>query len=213
MQIELKRIQTEVGTTFVHVTHDQEEAMTMADTVAVMNAGRIEQMGDPGEIYELPRTVFVANFLGQSNLLEGRRVVDGEILGIEVHGEQVRVPRSRSSSTGAATIVGVRPEKLTILDAPDAGRVPDGHNRLTGRVTDVSYTGVSTQYLVMTPWGQELSVFEQNRVVGDRSAVGDAVIVHWAPEHTFALDGAEDITAGIEASVLDLEAAPIGGAE
>ncbi len=71
MQIELKRIQTEVGTTFVHVTHDQEEAMTMADTVAVMNAGRIEQLGHPADIYELPRTVFVANFLGQSNLIEG----------------------------------------------------------------------------------------------------------------------------------------------
>ena len=72
MQIELKRIQTEVGLTFIHVTHDQEEAMTMADTVAVMNAGVIEQMGAPEELYENPRTTFVANFLGQSNLIEGK---------------------------------------------------------------------------------------------------------------------------------------------
>ena len=71
MQVELKRIQTEVGLTFIHVTHDQEEAMTMADTVAVMNAGRIEQMGPPAELYDLPRTAFVANFLGQSNLVRG----------------------------------------------------------------------------------------------------------------------------------------------
>ena len=75
MQVELKRIQTEVGLTFIHVTHDQEEAMTMADTVAVMNAGRIEQMGPPAELYDLPRTAFVANFLGQSNLVRGTVVV------------------------------------------------------------------------------------------------------------------------------------------
>ena len=77
MQLELKRIQDEVGLTFLHVTHDQEEAMTMADTVAVMNAGRIEQMGAPAELYELPRTAFVANFLGQSNLF-ARHVVGGD---------------------------------------------------------------------------------------------------------------------------------------
>ena len=93
MQIELKRIQTEVGTTFVHVTHDQEEAMTMADTVAVMNAGRIEQLGHPADIYELPRTVFVANFLGQSNLIEGTRAgTSGDDVLVEAARPDVRHP-------------------------------------------------------------------------------------------------------------------------
>ena len=206
MQIELKRIQVEVGTTFVHVTHDQEEAMTMADTVAVMNAGRIEQMGHPADIYELPRTVFVANFLGQSNLITGRKSgTSGDDTLVEANGLTFSIPTDRVFSTGADTIVGVRPEKITILDLVDADRVPEHHNRLTGRVTDVSYTGVSTQYLVQTPWEQELIVFEQNVVVGDRCEVGDEVVVHWSPKHTFGLDAAGGTTVGVDPEVLALE--------
>ena len=188
MQIELKRIQTEVGTTFVHVTHDQEEAMTMADTIAVMNAGRIEQLGSPADIYELPRTVFVANFLGQSNLIEGQASGAGAFVDVSAHGRTFRLPRDRSFATGSSIILGVRPEKMTVLDAPDAALVPEGHNVLSGRVTDVSYTGVSTQYLVEAAWGQELIVFEQNMIVGDRCDVGDEVVVHWSPQHSFGLD-------------------------
>jgi spermidine/putrescine transport system ATP-binding protein len=197
MQIELKRIQTEVGTTFVHVTHDQEEAMTMADTVAVMNAGRIEQMGHPADIYELPRTVFVANFLGQSNLIEGQQIdTQGDELVVEAHGVKFAVPKSRSSASTSSVIVGVRPEKITVKDAHDAGLVPTHHNVISGTVTDVSYTGVSTQYLIRSAWGQELTVFEQNVVVGDRCEVGDPVVMHWEPIHTFGLDGSSDIHAG-----------------
>ena len=93
MQIELKRIQVEVGTTFVHVTHDQEEAMTMADTVAVMNSGRIEQMGHPADIYELPRTVFVANFLGQANLIRGSATAtSGDDMVVAAHGQNFARP-------------------------------------------------------------------------------------------------------------------------
>jgi spermidine/putrescine transport system ATP-binding protein len=207
MQIELKRIQVEVGTTFVHVTHDQEEAMTMADTVAVMNSGRIEQMGHPADIYELPRTVFVANFLGQSNLITGRRSgTSGEDVLVDSSGLTFAIPADRTFATGTDVIVGVRPEKITILDAVDADRIPGHHNRLTGRVTDVSYTGVSTQYLVMTPWEQELIVFEQNVVVGDRSEVGDEVVIHWSPKHTFGLDGSGGTTVGVDPEVLAMEA-------
>ncbi len=211
MQIELKRIQVEVGTTFVHVTHDQEEAMTMADTIAVMNAGRIEQLGAPADIYELPRTVFVANFLGQSNLIPGERTSSsgGEAV-VQAYGVDFRLPIDRITATSNAVIVGVRPEKITVLDSVDVAKVPAQHNRLEGVVTDVSYTGVSTQYLVRAPWGAELVVFEQNDVVGDRCAVGDPVILHWAPSHTFGLDGASDINAGIQRGVLELETA--GGA-
>ena len=208
MQIELKRIQVEVGTTFVHVTHDQEEAMTMADTVAVMNSGRIEQMGHPADIYELPRTVFVANFLGQSNLIGGQRsgAAGGDVM-VQAHGQSFAVPQDRCFAGGDDVIVGVRPEKITILDEVDAAKVPEHHNRLSGRVTDVSYTGVSTQYLVEAPWGQELIVFEQNVVVGDRCEVGDPVIIHWSPRHTFGLDGTAGTTVGVDPEVLALEAA------
>ena len=207
MQIELKRIQTEVGTTFVHVTHDQEEAMTMADTVAVMNKGRIEQMGHPAEIYESPRTVFVANFLGQANLIEGRKAGSGEFIDVSAHGEAFRLPAERNFAQGESVIVGVRPEKLTVLDLIDSSKVPDHHNRARGRVTDVSYTGVSTQYLVRTAWSQELIVFEQNSIVGDRCEVGDEVVVHWSPSHTFGLDGRQDPSAGVPADVRELREA------
>jgi spermidine/putrescine transport system ATP-binding protein len=207
MQIELKRIQTEVGTTFVHVTHDQEEAMTMADTVAVMNSGRIEQMGHPADIYELPRTVFVANFLGQANLFAGHKTgASGDDFVVSAHARNFSVPSARCFAGGDSIIVGVRPEKMTVLDGVDAGTIPDHHNRIDGRVTDVSYMGVSTQYLVMTPWDQEVIVFEQNVVVGDRSEVGDEVVVHWSPRHTFGLDGSAGTTVGVDPEVLELEA-------
>ena len=163
--------------------------MTMADTVAVMNAGRIEQLGHPADVYELPRTAFVANFLGQANLFRASRTgTSGDNLVADTHGISMAVPVSRNSATGSELLVGVRPEKITILDLVDHGKIPEHHNRVTGTVTDVSYTGVSTQYLVEAPWGQSLNVFEQNVIVGDRSSVGDPVIVHWAPEHTFGLE-------------------------
>ena len=195
LDLKLRRqMQIEVGTTFVHVTHDQEEAMTMADTIAVMNAGRIEQLGDPASIYELPRTVFVANFLGQSNLFAGTRVsTDANMIEVMANGTKFLVPTERNAASGDEIIIGVRPEKITVLDFPDREKVPTGHNTLEGRVVDVSYAGVSTQYLITLPWGQNITVFEQNVVVGDRCNVGDQVVVHWSPEHTFGLAGGETL--------------------
>ena len=117
MQIELKRIQVEVGLTFVHVTHDQEEAMTMADTIAVMNKGVIEQMGAPAELYENPRTTFVANFLGQSNLIAGDVVgIDGDRLVVDIEGTKVAAARERASVETGRVWVGVRPEKVFIAE-------------------------------------------------------------------------------------------------
>lgn len=186
MQIELKRIQTEVGTSFVHVTHDQEEAMTMADTVAVMNNGRIEQMGAPVEIYDLPRTRFVATFLGQSNDVAGRVSSSaGDDLVVEASGVRLVLPRSRSVVADGDLVIGVRPEKLSISSAASEG--VHGANVLPATVTDTSFTGVSTQYLVRTAWGGEWMVFEQNRSLGASFRPGDEVLVHWNPEHTFGL--------------------------
>lgn len=178
----------------------------MADTVAVMNAGRIEQLGHPADIYESPRTVFVANFLGQSNLIPGSRSgVSGDQTLVSAHGRTFSMASARCFSTGTDVIVGVRPEKITVLDAVDADRVPESHNRLDGTVTDVSYTGVSTQYLVETPWGQELIVFEQNAIVGDRCDVGDPVVLHWSPSHTFGLDPTPGLQAGVDPGVQEAE--------
>ena len=194
MQIELKWIQTQVGLTFVHVTHDQEEAMTMADTIAVMNEGRIEQMGTPEDLYENPRTVFVANFLGQSNLIKGQIVgTDGDNNIIEVHGQKVTVAKNRSHSDGNSVLIGIRPEKIDI----DYENEPaDGNVLRGGKVVDVSFIGVSTQYQVEMPWGQELMVFEQNDGTTPMLEVGDLVRLQWMPKFTFALDGSEDVKAG-----------------
>jgi spermidine/putrescine transport system ATP-binding protein len=198
MQIELKRIQTEVGITFVHVTHDQEEAMTMADRVAVMNAGRIEQLGPPAELYEAPRTTFVANFLGQSNLVAGRRVEGrggrDDIVIVDCHGQKVAL-RGERSVDDTEILVGVRPEKVQLLRA--GAPVVAGDNVFTGGVVvDASYLGVSTQYLVRMPWGQELTVFVQNLGIADRFAPGDAVQLCWEPAFGFGLAG--DAGAGAE---------------
>jgi spermidine/putrescine transport system ATP-binding protein len=198
MQVELKRIQTEVGLTFVHVTHDQEEAMTMADTVAVMNAGVIEQMGAPGELYDNPATTFVANFLGQSNLVSGRITGGaGDVVELDVQGSTVLATRARAHAGAGAVWVGVRPEKVVMR--PGGGPPDPGVNTLgAGRIRDVSYSGVSTQYLVRMPWGQELTVFEQNTGVRDRMVLDTEVDLTWRPEHTFVLDAAQDSRAGVE---------------
>jgi spermidine/putrescine transport system ATP-binding protein len=203
MQIELKRIQTEVGLTFVHVTHDQEEAMTMADTIAVMNAGRVEQLGPPGELYDAPSTVFVANFLGQSNLVRGQVTGrSGHDVLLDVHGRKIVVPQARSSASGTEVFVGVRPEKIRMF-ASEAGTARAGENTFDGVVTDASFIGVSTQYLVRTPWEQELMVFAQNAGAEPPVAPGARVVLRWDAAHTFCLDADVDITAGL---ILDDEA-------
>ncbi len=194
MQIELKWIQTEVGLTFVHVTHDQEEAMTMADTIAVMNEGRIEQMGSPADLYESPATAFVANFLGQSNLIRGVSAAsDGDSVVVQLHGQKISLLKARNQADGASVLVGIRPEKIRI-DLPD---VPTTGNSLTGGiVSDVSFVGVSTQYVVEMPWKQDLMVFEQNDGGTPTLRPGDPVSLSWNMPFTFGLDGSQDVNAG-----------------
>lgn len=184
MQIELKRIQQEVGLTFIHVTHDQEEAMTMADEVAVMRSGRIEQLGTPAELYDRPATAYVASFLGQSNLLPldldgGARsgLVTGRAHGVAVVVDAAQLP----PGAGADLQLGIRPEKLRLL-----GPGEEATNRLDGRVTDASFTGVSTTYLVAMPWGQELTVTRPNDG-STRAVQGERVSVGWDPHQAFVL--------------------------
>lgn len=202
MQIELKWIQKEVGLTFVHVTHDQEEAMTMADTIAVMNEGQIEQMGSPADLYDNPETAFVANFLGQSNLIKGTTSgSDGDFIVADLYGQKISLPKNRSHAVDSSIYAGIRPEKfrISLLDTPVSGNVLTG-----GRIEDVSYIGVSTQYQVEMPWGQELMVFEQNDDGVAPFNKGDSVNISWAPTFTFALRGDEDVTAGSEVNPEEL---------
>jgi spermidine/putrescine transport system ATP-binding protein len=188
MQLELKSIQEEVGLTFLHVTHDQEEAMTMADTVAVMNKGRIEQLGAPELLYELPRTAFVANFLGQSNLFTGP--VEGataDRISVNIEGNKIVVPKARAQRHSGHVTVGVRPEKLTIhltAPAPEAGTNLLG----PGRIIDVSFSGVSTQYIVAIPGLGSIVVFAQNMGLGPLVAEGAETWVTWKVEHGFGLE-------------------------
>ncbi|HEX2426873.1 MAG TPA: ABC transporter ATP-binding protein [Gaiellaceae bacterium] len=182
MQLELKRIQHEIGITFVHVTHDQEEAMTMADTIAVMNKGRIEQLGRPEELYERPATAYVAGFLGISNLLPGTvqgpdaiRLEDGTVVRAKVNGQ------------AGAVAAGVRPEKITI----GAG---GGANELPGTISETAYIGVATQVVVKTAAGT-VHVFAQNIDAGGRiPAPGSNVMLSWSPDSTFVVDRGEEGT-------------------
>ena len=193
MQIELKQIQTEVGITFVHVTHDQEEAMTMADTIAVMDGGRIEQLGDPTTLYELPTTTFAANFLGQSNLLPATVVGrDNDDLVVDVHGTRLAIRASRTPVTSGAMWLGIRPEKLRVLVV---GEPVVGRNTLSGTVTDASFIGVSTHYLVRLPWGQDVTVVQQNDGTPPLRP-GEQVTVAWESIHGFGLDASQDAHAG-----------------
>jgi spermidine/putrescine transport system ATP-binding protein len=189
LQIELKRIQREVGITFVHVTHDQEEAMSMADTIAVMNKGKIEQAGTAEDLYERPHTAFVANFLGISNLVDGKVLERGaEIATVETPDGTVRVPCSRmDEAPGDAVRIGVRPEKIELV--PAAAGVPAGRNALRGTITVASFLGVSIQYLITAPGGEELTVISANRdgATPHALAVGQEVLLTWDPQHTFVV--------------------------
>ena len=198
MQLELKRIQTEVGITFVHVTHDQEEAMTMADTIAVMNEGNIEQMGSPIQIYEHPKTAFVANFLGQTNLFEGTVAgIEGDELAVKVKDVVFHVPLTSTEIRSGKIVFGVRPEKVKIVDQGKTG-LPK--NQINGSIKLTAFVGVSTQYEVITNWGQEISAFEQNIDPSDLGRPGQAVTLAWEPRHTFVLDPDQDLTAGLDTS-------------
>ena len=187
MQIELKDIQSDVGLTFLHVTHDQEEAMTMADTVAVMNKGQIEQMGAPEELYELPRTSFVANFLGQSNLFTGKVISSGSnSIVVDVAGRKIEIPRERAQRHAGEVTIGVRPEKLMLhTSAPK----PQSDVNIvgSGRVTDVSFSGVSTQYQVSVPGLGSMVVFAQNMVFGPVVNTGAEVWLTWNTDHGFGV--------------------------
>jgi spermidine/putrescine transport system ATP-binding protein len=188
MQLELKRIQSEVGITFIYVTHDQEEAMTMSDRIAVMNRGRLEQVGAPQDVYELPATLFVASFLGASNLLDGEiEGADGALAKVRLRaGSTIALPAERLPVRSGAVRVGVRPEKLHIQ--PSNGDPDAAGNTVEATVGVSTYTGVSTAYQCTTNDGVTITVYVQN--LGSSAspiASGSKVRLSWDPQHTFAV--------------------------
>jgi spermidine/putrescine transport system ATP-binding protein len=192
MQLFLKSLQHEIGITFVYVTHDQDEAMTMSDRIAVMREGHIEQVGPPEEVYEHPATEFVAGFLGASNLLDGTvGPAEGDQRSIELtSGEKVRVPIGVADGAEGSIRLGVRPEKIRI---GVRGQDLDGANAIEGTVKDATFVGVSNVYTVETKDGHTVTVYAQNLgMSGDRPpGPGEAVTLTWHPEHTFVVSAQE----------------------
>ena len=167
----------------------------MADTIAVMNDGRIEQLGGPTDLYESPVSTFVANFLGQSNLVRARVTSrSSDVLCVDVEGRQLALSASRCAATGDDIWFGVRPEKLAITAVADGSGLADG---LRGVITDTSFIGISTQYVVRLASGQDLMVVRQN----DGAPIlrpGETVDLTWDPRFAFGLDASQDAHAGAQ---------------
>jgi spermidine/putrescine transport system ATP-binding protein len=194
MQLELKRIQHDMGTTFVYVTHDQEEALAMSDRIAVMNGGRVEQIGSPRQIYEHPETAFVADFIGSLNALD--MTVDDIVGSYAVtrlgESERIVVPVEPGIRAGVSLRVSVRPERVQI--SPTGGDGPEGGSRLEGTIAQVVFLGMYTQFHVDTRAGRLVS----NRLADELLLpleTGSRVALSWEPEHTGVL--ADSVPAGV----------------
>ena len=178
LQIELKALQQEVGITFLYVTHDQEEALTMSDRLAVMNAGHVEQVGAPQDVYEDPETLFVADFLGVSNLMEARIVSSGAgACKVAVDGYELETRGTDLNITGAAKIV-IRPE---LVELEEHG-APSGQNRIPGMVERLVYVGSAVQVIVRAATGDSLQALVQNTGKGPSFEQGTPVQVHLPPD-------------------------------
>jgi putative spermidine/putrescine transport system ATP-binding protein len=166
MQVELKAIQRQVGITFIYVTHDQGEALSMSDRVAVFNQGKVEQMASPGALYENPKTEFVAGFVGVSNLLQGA---------------------AAASVTGAARACSIRPEKIHL--APAGSKAPDDAMKTEGEVESLLYLGANTRFDIRLPGGGHLAVMQQNRDTHFAPAQGSKVTLWWDRRHLMTFGG------------------------
>jgi spermidine/putrescine transport system ATP-binding protein len=175
LQLELKRIQAEVGITFVYVTHDQEEALTMSDRIAIMHAGRVEQLGTPEELYERPATRFVADFIGTTNLLTG--TVEGDGL-VRLDGGDLARVATHQLATGTAIEISLRPEAITVVEADTPGAI-------AARIDQAAYLGTSVSYQVRTAGGLLLSVLAPK--TGARLPVDSDVAVSWPPTEALVL--------------------------
>jgi spermidine/putrescine transport system ATP-binding protein len=184
MQLELKDLQTRTGTTFVYVTHDQEEAMTMSDRIAVMHGGVVEQLASPRDLYQRPASAFVAGFIGTSNLITLRfdRREGGMVVMELGEGERILAPDPGTEGTGA--LITVRPEWIKLT----SGGVGTGTSVVSGTIVDVVYLGSLTQFIVDLPTGDRLSVHQLNdEVDAVEPRPGERVLLQWAPEHSYVI--------------------------
>jgi len=189
MQLELKRIQTELGTTFVYVTHDQEEALTMSDRIGVMCKGIVEQVADPREIYEHPKTTFVADFIGSLNALDFR--VDEVANGLAVMrlgvGQRLVVPVGAGTQAGAKLRMAVRPERIRI--EPLNGGAPDEGSRVEGTITELVYLGGLTHFHVDAGSAGRVISHRMDDEVASSLQPGGRVVLTWPAEHAYVLGG------------------------
>ena len=187
MQFELKRLQSELGISFILVTHDQEEALTMSDSVAVMNAGSVEQVGNPRDIYDHPATRFVADFIGTANFLPVKvhSVQNGKTT-VVLSGREILVPSRKGVHEGAHAEISLRPERLRLTREAEAG------NCLPGTVVDSVFMGACTRFSVEVTEGLVLLAEQQNQKHGSTSEFhpGEPVWVHWGPSSATLLPGA-----------------------
>jgi spermidine/putrescine transport system ATP-binding protein len=206
MQLELKHIQEETQTTFVYVTHDQEEALTMSDRIAVMDLGIVEQVAGPRELYERPATPFVAGFIGVSNVVHLRpdRADEGLVVMNVGEGERIVAPAARAGSM-KEVLITVRPEKIKFEE------VGEPASRVSATVADVVYLGSMTQYMVNLPTGERLTAHRLNdQVRGRPIQVGDRVTLYWAAEHSFVIEQAEPALTAVSAGEVE-EIEAVGG--
>ena len=182
MQLYLKNLQHEVGITFIYVTHDQEEALTMSDRIAVINEGRVQQVADPPTLYERPENRFVADFIGQTNVFSGtvESVSDGRATLRTASGEKIEAT-AREVEVGEEAHAAVRPEKIRFGS--------DGDNTTTARISQIIYLGVSTQYIAELPDGEKLVLYQQNFREEDHPEVGEEVSVAWDARNCLVLGG------------------------
>jgi len=205
LQVELKRIQRDVGITFVYVTHDQEEALTMSDRIAVMNRGRIEQCADPETVYERPTTTFVAGFIGVSNLMPGEVTSSNGTTRVRLDaGVEVVAPTTDGLSKGERCHAVVRPEKLQ-LDPKDAPS-RDGWPQVEGLVESSVYLGTATQIVVQLSGGTRMTVLVPNADEAERARLpggGADVRLSWAPEHIHVVRESEHPVAATQTSAAE----------
>ncbi|WP_033445555.1 ABC transporter ATP-binding protein [Ornithinibacillus scapharcae] len=182
MQLELKHLQQTLNITFIYVTHDQEEALTMSDRIVVMNKGKIEQIGLPVDIYERPQTRFVADFIGQTNILEGSVTeIEGDMARMEFSGQTIDIPKTNEVTQGEEVYISVRPEKMKVSSTPF-----DSSINLKATFKEKIYVGSVTKIVVTMSNGKELTINEFPDKIEDFTETSD-IYVNWSPNNSVVL--------------------------
>ncbi|HEY2584951.1 MAG TPA: ABC transporter ATP-binding protein [Tepidisphaeraceae bacterium] len=195
MQVELKRLQARVGITFVFVTHDQEEALVMSDRIAVMNRGRIEQLGRAMDVYHKPATAFVADFLGQANVLPARLISQDDQWADLLAGDalRLRVPRAALPPGGAVGYVSIRPERITLNHGTVAGGAT--HNAFPATIRERIFRGPTEQLILHTDFAPQITTLSSNNGTGPMRSASDKVVCTIDPEDMVVLPPAGEMPA------------------